>query len=582
MLLNSRSQEFHTAYGVGIALLGAVLGGAAVVIAWYFGPTSPSAFAVFHFFPVSDALGYHGCATSIATTGHLDESFGANWCARRLLYPTMLASLLSATAFSSQLALILEGSLVGLAIAVFCLQVRPLVGTLGVLLTAILLFAFVSEFTIGYFVTEVAGFSLGLFGITLLIFFSETKRAPCLFAGAAILSVGLTARAGAMFVLPAIVIWSLLLARTSRRQSLAFLTASITGIMVGPLLQFALAIFFGTDPSHSGASFSTTLYGLSTGSRDWTEAYRHFDADFKLDEKIAFQHIYTAAFHNILETPGVFATSLLEAARVYWLHLFEFGVIEYLDPIFTALAALGVVRCVIGLRYPWASLLLILAAAEVLAAPLIIGRGDIRVFAATVSLRFLFAGLGLHLVISEVGRALRRTSESVQSKLGHGRAPVIVASVASGMVLLMMIAPTISMRPLSTAQAAAKTSCPAGLKEVISRFGNESQMFTITNRSTTIESLQPFRVGWQRLLQDEGLESSWLGPYLLGLKPPLTFVRAVDYSPGTYGSIKKLVFAGELQPSDDLQSLCVDPIEHVDFANAKHYVIKRIQPTGTR
>jgi len=157
-----------------------------------------------------------------------------------------------------------------------------------------------------------------------------------------------------------------------------------------------------------------------------------------------------------------------------------------------------------------------------------------------------------------------------------------VAAVAGAIALLMMIAPAISPRSLSAAPAAPEMRCPTGLKEVISRVGSESQMFTITDRATTIESVQPFRVGRQRLSQDIGLETSWLGAYLLGLKPPWTFLRAVDYSSGGYGGIEKLAFAGELQPSDDLLSLCVDPSEHVDFANAKHFVIKRIQPAGTR
>jgi hypothetical protein len=225
---------------------------------------------------------------------------------------------------------------------------------------------------------------------------------------------------------------------------------------------------------------------------------------------------------------------------------------------------------------------LILAAAEVLAAPLIIGRGDIRVFAATVSLRFVFAGLGLHLLINGVTRALRRIPEPGQSRLSHGRVPVTVALIASAVVLLMMITPMITIGSLSAAQATPETNCPAGLKEVISRVGNESQMLTITDRVTSIESLQPFRVGRQRLLQDHGLDSSWLGPYLSSLRPPLTIVRAVDHSPGAYGSIQKLVFAGELQPSDDLLSLCVDPLEHVDFANVKHHFIKQVRSTGAR
>ena len=349
-----------------IALLCGCVGGAlAVVMAWYFGDTSASGADLVRFLPVSDAQGYHLCATSLSIVG--DFGVSADWCSRRVLYPTMLASLLSWTGWSSHGALLLQGAITGLAIGIFALSTRALFGVFVATITAALLGVYAWEFAIGLFMTEVPGLVFGLLGLSLLLAFGETNRWTHLFLGCALLSLGMTARSGRGLRLAGDC--GLDLSREPRRS---------------PVRQSA--VWIGRHHGNSGGPSRANLPSLGVGRKPiehrwqlfylavWsfnrlagrTEAYKHFDWLFKQSENAAFEQVYAAAIQNILQAPAVFLTALAQAALFFLRYLFGYGIVEYANPILSALAALGIVRCLLSIRSPWASLLLILAAAELL------------------------------------------------------------------------------------------------------------------------------------------------------------------------------------------------------------------------
>ena len=73
-----------------ILFLAGAAGAGAVLYGWHFGGTSTTGLAVARYLPISDAMGYHSCATSIAAAGKIDEAHLSVWCSRRALYPAML------------------------------------------------------------------------------------------------------------------------------------------------------------------------------------------------------------------------------------------------------------------------------------------------------------------------------------------------------------------------------------------------------------------------------------------------------------------------------------------------------------
>ena len=141
--------------------------------------------------------------------GATSKSLGVDWCSRRVLYPAMLASMLNLTGWSSHGVLLLQGAITALCIYIFSLTISKLFSVLVAATAAALLSVYAWEFVIGLFMTEVPGFALGLLGLSLLLTFSESSRVSALFLGCALLSLAMTARAGAVLVLPAVVLWTL-------------------------------------------------------------------------------------------------------------------------------------------------------------------------------------------------------------------------------------------------------------------------------------------------------------------------------------------------------------------------------------
>lgn len=563
-----------------ILLLACAAFAAAVVYGWHFGGTSTTGLAVARYLPISDAMGYHSCATSIAAAGRFDEGYLNIWCSRRALYPAMLASLFAVTVWSSQLALIVQGALVGLAIGSFCLVAGTLTGPFGALLAAVLLSVYAWEFVLGLFMTEVLGFMLGLCGLALLLSFCKTRHLLHLLAGTAFVSVALAARAGALFALPALLVWAPLAFRDGnwpQRTRIFFVAAS--GALIGPLLQYFVVFLLGADPSNTGGNFSTSLYGLSTGSRDWSQAYRDLAPLFEKGESQAFREIFTAAWENIRSKPGVFIGALAEAGGAYLHSLFAFGALSGISTKLTGLAALGLARCLFE-RHPSSRLLIALAIAEAVAAPLIIDSGGTRVFAVTVPVRVLLCALGIQWVLQGVLALIGRRAEyDIATK--PGLASTFAACLGTFLTVLI-IAPITPLAAMGRLDHVSGRSCPKGLTEVVARIGRESQSLAIITAAPAVESVDPFQISPQRFADDPRIKTTWYGQDFIALSPPITVIRAVDLSRPTVAAIRALVFPGDLAQRDEPVSLCVDDNAFVELAGARHHVIKEIQPLIAR
>ena len=89
------------------------------------------------YLPLSDALGYFWCSV---VNGGMDTlatpQFPIEWCARRIFYPTALASFLGLTGWQPQLVLLVQAALIGCAISVFALVVARYIGRLAAIVTA--------------------------------------------------------------------------------------------------------------------------------------------------------------------------------------------------------------------------------------------------------------------------------------------------------------------------------------------------------------------------------------------------------------------------------------------------------------
>ena len=423
-----------------VGLFGVLVCCGAVLYGWHYGNTTTTGLEVARFLPVSDAFGYHRCATSITAAGRFVEADLDSWCSRRALYPAMLASIFSLTAWSSQLALIFQGALAGLAIAAIAMVVAAYSGLLAAAAVAALLFVYAWEFVLGLFMTELMGFTLGLCGLSFLLAFCGTRTPWYLLAGSILLATALIARAGALLALPAIAVWALVAFRaSSRAERVIYVMLAVLGVATGVGLQFLLASLFGSDAGNTGGNFAVSLYGLSTGSRDWSQAYRDHAALFANSEAEGFRKIYAISWSNIQSQPAIFIGALVRAGSNYAQHLFAFGILRGYQGLLNTLLLVGVLRCLIEWRSPQARLLIALAAAELMSAPLVFDSGGTRVFAATVAVRFLFCALAVQWILQFLLGLLTGIRSPLPATT-RVSSPIVLAAAAGGTSLMLALA----------------------------------------------------------------------------------------------------------------------------------------------
>ena len=558
-----------------LVVAGAGLGMGGVVLGWIEGGGTQIGLELARFFPLSDALAYQSCGTSLAAWGSMGGF--AELCARRVLYISMLASLFPAVGWSSQNVLIVQGLLSGLASTLFALQIARLMGAAAALAASAMLIVFVWEFTLSVFMTEVAGFVMGTLGLTLLLAFTTAQRALWLFAGMAFLSAGMMARVGAILVVPAALAWvGIAFWRDDRRWR--YLAVGLAGATVGPLLQVVVVWLLGADPTNTGGNFSATLYGMSTGSRRWKEAYEHFRAVFETQsESDAYKVIYAAAIQNIVNHPGLFLQSLAAAVSEYWRVFFGIGALQPWQPILWTLFAGGLLRGIVFFRTsPPMALLAMMFFGEVATTPLV-GDGGLRVLAASIAVRFAICAGGLHSLLRIGSRAFG--PRELSSGLTGGQLVLRVTLGVGIAILVMMVLP--GLRPsryLGFNSVPPTGRCSGGLVEVVSRIGKEAITLAITGSDEELKSVYAGRVNHRRLTDDSRYRVSWYARELTQLQPPVTLVHALDRSTQRSSSIRLLAYEGILAETDQPRVLCVDPSHSVRVADGSYSVIREIKP----
>ena len=549
-------------WAVAFALAGGL---ASAALLWAFWRTGASGhLGAAALLPVSDALGYFQCAllagepaagSAVADPAHY--AIPAEWCSRRTVWPLSLLSLLWLAGWRAGLALLLQAILIGVTLG---LAVRAAWQAFGVAAAAVLAavgLLFAAAWATGTFMTEVYGMAAGLCGAALLLRHAVQRDPIALAVGLALLSLALTARAGALFVLPLLLAWGYLgLCPPGRWRAPAAAALVIAALLVGPALQWLGAMHYMGEVTNTGGNFATSLYGLSTGSRDWAQAYRDFAPLFAArPESEVFAHIQQRAIENIVSQPAVFLESLRAAGTGFLRQPFALTDDLAASSVPALLMWLGVVYALIRVRERAFSLLLVVFAGECLAAPLIVDSGGARVFAATFWVRPLLAGVGLLALVSLVsrlqGRPAPRAAASVQSPPWSAHA---LAALLLAIVVLPLLAPAGALRPSTTPVSA---SCPAGETPVALRPGRESMAVTIGGPWQA--PLQgALVIGPDRVEQ----HSTWRGSWWAGNVGPLPAGRsllvAVDARAASRGRLFALFVDVPLQPdADGLLRLCV-------------------------
>lgn len=404
---------------------------------------------VFGLWQASDAANYEAGALHLLWQGQLDS-----WNTRR---PLMAVALASVFALSGASLMAAQMVFVALVAAAVTLAARAVWRTQGpgaglLVLTTLLVFP---SLHVGSFLSEMLGLPLGAFAFALLWAGLHDGRRGPVAVGLMVLALGLNARAGAFFVLPALVLWLAWRARADGRRAMLITAAWASGaVALGFVPARLLTAAFGAPEGIAFGNLAPTLYGLAVGGKGWLQVYADHPQIRDLPGEAAqFAEIYRLALAAFLAEPWRLLLGILRAYNDY---LFNTGWVNFFrNPVIRALAIglllLGLVDCVRRRREAGAGFLLAVTAGVLLSVP-ILADGGARVFAATIPTTAALIAMG---------------GVVVARRCGRDRPPLMPARAswapewALGAILLLLCGPLMAVAPRPAAPVAVP-DCPTG------------------------------------------------------------------------------------------------------------------------
>jgi hypothetical protein len=261
--------------------------------------------------PWADAIGYYSDAVHLINGGLFSAFSG-----RRPIFASLLAVLLKLTDQNLQLALIVFVVLNSVAVFLLALEVQKEFGSIAAMISVYFSHFFYRPY-VGTTLTEQLGFPAGLLAFTILLR-SVRRSDRLLFAvGLLLLTFSLFVRAGAFFILPALVVFGVFFFVKKGHP----VVQTIMIIMVFMLIPIILNIWLGRIVASPGAvqfgNFSYTLYGQAVGGKRWTQVLIDHPELNSLQEPELSQETYRLAFEEIINNPSGIIKGSLKAWKEF-------------------------------------------------------------------------------------------------------------------------------------------------------------------------------------------------------------------------------------------------------------------------
>lgn len=459
-----------------LLLVSALLTGLALIALTYLWASGKSlSIAAAGFYQISDASAYWACSNSLLDSGNFGNQ--SEWCQRRSTYSYLLAGIVALGGRTIHGALILQAAILSLALGLLVRQGARMTGWVGSILVVSLFLPYLYSNAWALTMTENAGLAFGLSGVAILLRASELRSPRWIFAGCALISIALNARAGAFFVLPMLIIWSVLAARITQNKAITWGLHALAGSSMGFLLQFILVLMVGGDPTRTHGNFSYVLYGLSLGGLGWTQVLIDHPEVTRISDSTAARTIYGLAFSNMLSAPSVFLGGL-ESGLSKYLRLVAFGtdIPLRLSLFATYLWYLSWLPLWIRRRDPSYLLVGLAALGVLLAAPLLVHDGGPRIFAATLAFDAMQMSIALVWVVGIVAHRLFPQTQSLRPIGPQPATPEVAFGV---MVAILIMIPLVYRFVIFEELKPIGMPCKLGETVLVTRIGYESPLLDI-------------------------------------------------------------------------------------------------------
>jgi hypothetical protein len=432
---------------------------------------SGSAMLIGGLLPWSDASAYLWGAQLLNAGAPLDA-----WHGRRPFFMSLFAVLLGVTQENLQWSNAILVAIIAVACFLFARSVRASHGAAAAVVALLVIWIFYSRF-IGTPLSEHLGLALGAIALAVLWQSAQQSRLGLFWAvGLWLLTCALITRAGAFFVLPALLAWGIWHSyhTVSLRESLKVMAMGSAAIGAGFMLDSLLRHVLVPDAVPFG-NFSYTLYGLIVGNKGWSRVLFDHPEIAQLGDAEAARYVYQLAFEAFRANPMSAVTGALGAWRDYFSY-YGRGLFSFIpggEPRLVAcvLSGLGLANCLWRWREAPYSMILAITAGVFLSIPFVppADSYSMRIYAATIPLMALLVGLGLAFIPSMLGAIdLPRTRMSPAIAASYGALLVLVTVV--GAITLKLFSPSFAFEPLP---------CPAGQSNLYVRMAQGSSIHLV-------------------------------------------------------------------------------------------------------
>ncbi len=347
--------------------------------------------------PYKDAKNYYTGANLILNGLPM---VNAGQATERPLFPGFLSSLLLLTGQNLKIVTAMITQLAAIGLYLSARQIRNSLGILPASLYLTLMYFYIQPL-IGYTLSELLGFILGCFAFCLLWVASYNLKWSDLILGLLTLLMAVSARAGAFFIFPALIVWIGWVFRGEKRFSMKAATYAFGITFVGFFLPNRIyAQLLGIPPGLAFGNFSYALYGQVRGGTGWHSAIEELGTRNSAA-------VYQAALQYFLKHPIGLVIGVAKSFRDFFLlgdgSIFPFkfyGWQNWFDVVMWAgtmiLLIWGLVRIFKNIRTSNSSLIIAGIAGVLLSIPFLPPiDGGARFYASTMPFFFILPAIGI-------------------------------------------------------------------------------------------------------------------------------------------------------------------------------------------
>ncbi|NWF62944.1 MAG: hypothetical protein HXY38_01450, partial [Chloroflexi bacterium] len=263
--------------------------------------------------PLTDAAGYYTDATRLLYG--MDVS---NFTAMRPFFAGLLSFFLWLSGRNLMIAVGMFTAIAGLAGYLSSREIRQTHGAEVAVFFLMLMFLYYRHHS-GTTMSESLGVPVSLLGVALIWRGIARHSEWSALFGITMIALALNIRPGAMFVLPALLLWGGWAFRGQGKFSLQFFGLGAIAILLVFFVNSRMVDFVSGSNGIPFENFAWAFYGLASGGKSWTYIFEAHPELSLLPDSEVTSAIYKLAFELILNQPSL----LVKGAFFYWSMFFS-------------------------------------------------------------------------------------------------------------------------------------------------------------------------------------------------------------------------------------------------------------------